>query len=152
MSDEQTTDTQDADEHELSIWDITGLYCAAVKKGSYLEVICLGYTLLESQLEFLMTKTNLGNKDHPLPEEVVYRQKYLLGLAKLARNNGFISKEIYREIKAFNEARTKAIHYLAKGEIRKQEIVDVAKSISPLRLKLQDLWVTITFGPEESRP
>ncbi len=130
-------------------WGIVQLYCTAQRKQSWIECICLGYTMLEMALRYLL-KSKAGPSGQPLPDSKIERCRYLMDLAALARDEGFLSQPIFDEIDSFNESRIKAIHKLLSETVTHAELQETAKSISSIYGKIQDLWLKITIGPEET--
>ncbi|MCC6502541.1 MAG: hypothetical protein IT362_05325 [Deltaproteobacteria bacterium] len=121
----------------------------AVRNGYWLEAITLSYICLELRLRILLSTNALGKKI-PVEHEKIIKQKYLMSLANLAKENGFISEDIWERIKKFNSLRKKAIHGLIQGEIGYDDLREPCLEIDRLTSDIQDCWLKITFGPVES--
>lgn len=121
----------------------------AVRNGYWLEAITLSYICLELDLRKLLSTNALG-KTKPLEHEKIIKQEYLMNLANLAKDNGFISEDIWDRIKRFNDFRRKAIHGLIQGEITYDDLEKPCLEIFRLSYDIQSCWLKITFGPEES--
>ena len=133
------------------MWDLIKRRISAQKNGFWLESISLSYILLEIELRLLLS-SKAGTSGIPIPPRKINNQNYLMKLANLAKDNGFIDETIWKRTKDFNEARRKAIHGLAQGEISYSELKEPALSTGNLIFDIQSRWLPITFGPEEKHP
>ena len=75
-----------------------------------------------------------------------------MNLANLAKDNGFIDETLRNQIKDFNTDRGKAIHNLAQGIIRYDDLKEPALSISKLIYEIQSCWLPTKYGAEEKYP
>lgn len=121
--------------------------CRRQKKESWIEVLSLGYTLLEIGLRHLLS-SNVGKQRRPVPDARIMKCEYLLDLAKLALNEGFLREPLYHRIETFNKTRRKAIHKLATGTLKFSELKLAAKDVTPNFGEIQALWLTFTQGTE----
>lgn len=137
-------------EEQIDWWGVIELYSRAYKKGAWLEVLSLGYTLLETQLIFLLTQTKVGHDGIPLEENKVKKCYYLLDLAALAKEEKFISEELFLDIKNFNDVRKNAIHNLTSGKVTYKDISDAAKNVGNITAKIQSLYLQIKVVADES--
>ena len=80
-------------------------------------------------------------------DEIEYR--YLIQLAELARDEGFLPKKLFDEIKTFNDTRRKAIHKLLDGNVKKSELRSASEDVGKIFIKVQRLWLPIKIGPEQ---
>ncbi|MBI2400606.1 MAG: hypothetical protein HYV23_06085, partial [Deltaproteobacteria bacterium] len=94
--------------------------------------------------------TNALGKTTPVNLEKILGQKYLMNLANLAKDNGFINQNIWERIKKFNGFRKKAMHGLIQGEISYDDLRMPCLEVEQLSLDIQDCWLKITFGPAET--
>ncbi len=133
------------------MWDLIKRKISAQEKGFWLESISLSYVLLEVELRLLLS-SKAGEPRIPTPPRTIDSQKYLIDLANLAKKNGFIDETIYKQIKDFNEARIKAIHYLAQGKISYDDLKEPALSTTKLIGDIQSCWLPIKFGEIEKPP
>jgi hypothetical protein len=133
---------------KIDKWGIVQLYVAALKKGSWIEAISLGYTLLEMQLRYL-ARSKARASAQPLPEARIEKCRYLLEIAALTRDEGFLPQSIFDKVQAFNSARIRAIHKLLTETVTNVELETAARSITPIYKETQDLWLPIRIGPEE---
>jgi len=130
------------------MWDLIKRKISAQKNGFWLESISLSYILLEIELRLLLS-SKAGASRNPIPPRKIDNQDYLMNLANLAKDKGFIDKTIWNRIKDFNSTRKKAIHGLAQGEISYEDLKEPALSIHNLVYDIQSCWLPIKFGPEE---
>lgn len=137
-------------DHVDRMWNIVTLYSRAYRMGFWMETIDLLYILLECGLRMLLT-SKAGINKNPMTRVKIDKQQYLIQLAKLAKDNVFIDDYLYEKIKIFNRSRADAIHGLIQGKITYQELEKVCKYYSSLQGEIQDKWLTITVGKEESR-
>jgi len=131
------------------MWEIIKLSIRAKKQGYWLEFLCLLYILLEIELRLLLT-SKAGKNGIPIPPEKIDKQIYLMNLANLANDNGFIGEPHWQRIKDFNDVRKNAIHGLAQGKI---SYGDLGKNLEPLTQLVYDIqenWLPIKFGKEET--
>lgn len=133
------------------MWDLIKRKISAQKNGCWMESIDLSYILLEIELRLLLS-SKAGNSGIPIRPRKIDDQDYLMNLANLAKDNGFVDKIIWKRIKEFNHARKKAIHGLAQGEISYDDLKEPALSIGNLIFDIQSRWLPIEFGPQETRP
>lgn len=110
-----------------------------------MEALSLSYILLEIELRLLMTSNNVENSI-PLSLDKIDNQRYLMQLANLAKDHGFLDNETWNKIKNLNELRKKAIHGLANGEITYAELEQPAKRTFEIAAAIQSRWITITYG------
>lgn len=129
-------------------WDIIKLFVEAQKKSSWIACISLGYTLLEMHLTYLLQSRPTPPRE-PVTEREIRNCKYMIKLAELAKDRGFIDSNLYDEIKNFNDGRRKAIHSLLSESVSKSELEETAKSISHLAHQIQEKWLTYTIGEQE---
>jgi len=130
------------------MWDIIKLRVRAIKQGYWLEAIDLTYILLEIELRLLLT-SKAGAKGKPLSKDKIDRQRYLMNLANLAKDSGFLSESLWERIREFNNKRRAAIHGLAKCKISYHELEKVCKNTEELIYDIQSLWLPIKYGEEE---
>jgi len=130
------------------MWDIIKLRVRAIKQGYWLEAIDLTYILLEIELRLLLT-SKAGTKGKPLLKDKIDRQKYLMNLANLAKDSGFLNESLWERIREFNNKRRAAIHGLAKGKISYHELEKVCKNTAELIYDIQSLWLPIKYGDKE---
>ncbi len=133
------------------MWDLIKRKNLAQAKGFWLESISLSYILLEIELCLLLS-SKARDSVIPTPTSKIYRQKYLMKLATLAKKNGFIDETIWNQIQDFNEARRKAIHNLAQGIICYGDLKEPALSTTKLIYDIQSCWLPIKYGAEEKYP
>ena len=130
------------------MWDLIKRRNLAQAKGFWMESISLSYVLLEIELRLLLS-SKAGDSRIPVPPEEIDNQKYLMNLANVAKNKGYIDNSILDKIIDFNEARRKAIHKLAQGEICYDELKESALKTGDLIYDIQSCWLPIKFGPIE---
>jgi hypothetical protein len=133
---------------QVDRWGIVHLYVEALRKAAWIEAVSLGYTLLEMELQYL-ARSKARMSGQPLPEDRIEKCRYLMDVAVLTRDEGFLPQPIFDRVKAFNDARIRIVHKLLTETVTLAEIEDAAKSISPISQEIQALWLTITFGPTE---
>lgn len=133
------------------MWNLIKRQILAQKNGFWIESLCLGYTLLEIELRLLLS-SKAGARGVPIPPRKIDGQEYLMNLANLAKDNGFIDRSIWERIKDFNDVRKKAIHRLAQGEISYGDLKESTLGISNLIYDVQSCWLPIKIGPDETRP
>jgi len=133
------------------MWELIKRKNLAQQNGFWMESLCLSYILLEIELRLLLS-SKAGAHGVPLPPRKIDSQHYLMNLANLAKDNGFIDESIWKRIKDFNDIRRKAIHSLAQGEISYEDLKEPALSISSLIFDIQSCWLPIKIGPEETYP
>jgi len=131
------------------LWEIIKLESRAKKNGFWLESLSLSYIHLEVELRLLLT-SKAGKDSIPLPTEKIDKQAYLMQLANLAKDNKFIDEETWEKIQEFNDIRRKAIHGLIHGEITYAELDKPAKSTFEIAYAIQNKWLKIKFGKEET--
>lgn len=126
--------------HELPLdhWGIATMQSAALRKGAWIEVISLGYTLLEVQVRYLLRQNKSGVR---VPEEEIEKCRFLLQLADLAHGYGLLPDDIYEGLKVFNDARRRAIHHLATYSVKASQLEECAKSVIPLEASIQNQWL-----------
>ncbi len=129
----------------IDAWDIVTLYSAASKKESWIEAISLGYTMLESQLVYL-AQSGAGPTGNPLTEKQIESCRYLIELAALCRDEGFLPAPVYDAIDAFNTTRRRAIHKLRTGSVTRNELKAAAESVDGLYASIQGLWLKVTLS------
>lgn len=90
---------------------IEGYYRKALAEKRWIEAISLAYTVLEVAFWVLLEVKEVA-------DEKISKEDYLLGLADLAKDEGFINGDIYRQVKEFNKTRALAVHHFLrfKGE------------------------------------
>lgn len=130
------------------MWDLIKRKIKAQHNGFWLETISLSYILLEIELRLLLC-SKAGNKK--IPPRKIDAQNFLMTLANLAKDNGFIDEKIWEQIQKFNEGRRKAIHRLAQGEIEYEDIKEYVKDTTELIGEIQSRWLPIKFGEVETR-
>src|SRR5437867_1824869 len=108
-------------------WGTVQLYVSALKKSAWIEATSLGYTLLEMQLRFLV-KSKAGRSGKPLDDAVVEKCDYLMQVAVLARDEGFLPQALFDKVKAFNAARIRVIHKLLTETVTVSELQAAAAS------------------------
>ena len=116
---------------KIDKWGIVQLYVAARKKAAWIEAISLGYALLEMQLRYL-ARSKARVSGQPLPEARIKKCKFLMQVAALTRDEGFLPQPIFDKVKAFNDARIRAIHKLLTETVTTAELESAAQSISPI--------------------
>ena len=132
---------------KIDNWEIHKLYSSARKNGSWIECISLGYTIFEMQLLYLVRSKARKSRTPLNDDEIEYR--YLIELAKLAKNKGFLPDKLFDEIKAFNDTRRKAIHKLLEGNVKKSELKEASEKVWFFFERIQRLWLPIKIGPEK---
>ena len=126
------------------MWSLIKLIKRSLDCKCWIEVIALGYILLEVELRLMLFAKGYT-------KEEIDKQKFLLDLANLAKQFMDIEdRNIFDNIKTFNTVRRKAIHRFAQGEIEYGDLEGEAQKIFSLTGKIQSLWIKITIGPEES--
>lgn len=130
------------------MWELIKRMITAGRKESWIEAISLSYTL-EVELRFLLS-SRAGKTGIPIPSEIIDKQKFLMALANLAKDKGFIDESIWKKIQEFNDIRRKAIHRLAQGEISYEELKEPALKSHKIIGEIQDRWLPMKWGPEES--
>ena len=133
------------------MWELIKRRKAAKKQGCLIEHISLSYTLLEVELRLLLT-SQAGGAGIPLPRRRIDSQRYLIKLADIARNNGFIDQDIFDRILKFNDKRRRAIHRLAQGEITYKDLEDPDLEIEKLIFDIQSRWLHVKIGPVKKAP
>lgn len=133
---------------QIDRWGIVQLYVAALKKAAWIEAISLGYTLLEMQLRYL-ARSKARASGQPVPQARIEKCTYLMDVAALTRDEGFLPESIFGKVSAFNAARIRTIHKLLTETVTTAEIEAAAQSVTPIYKEIQDLWLPITIGPEE---
>ena len=131
------------------MWEIIKLELNAKKNGFWLESLSLSYILLEVHLRLLLT-SKAGKDGIPLSSSKIDNQVYLVQLANLARDHKFLDDKIWKKIKEFNDIRRKAIHGMIRGEITYAELEEPAKNAFEIAYAIQNRWLSITFGKEET--
>ena len=131
------------------MWEIIKLENKAKKNGFWLESLSLSYILLEVELRLLLT-SKAGKDESPLSSDKIDKQIYLMQLANLAKDHGFIDKETWEKIQEFNDIRKKGIHGLIRGELTYAELEEQAKSTFEIAYAIQNKWLQITFGKQET--
>ena len=131
------------------MWEIIKLENRAKKKGFWLESLSLSYILLEVELRLLLA-SKAGKDESPLSSDKIDKQTYLMQLANLAKDHGFIDKETWGKIQEFNDIRKKGIHGLIRGELTYAELKEPAKSTFEIAYAIQNKWLQITFGKPET--
>lgn len=119
-------------------WGIATMQSAALRRGSWIEAIALGYTLLEIQLRQVLLQ-NIDRMD--ISENEVEECDYLKCLSRLAYREGLLPEDIHQAVMDFNRCRNQAIHRLATFSVERKELEDCAKSVLPLEKMIQDLWL-----------
>jgi len=130
------------------MWELIKRKIAAQNNGFWLEAISLSYILLEIELRLLLS-SKAGALRIPIPPRKIDSQNYLMNLANLAKEEGFIDEKIWDRIKNFNHTRKKAIHGLAQGEISYENLEEIALIAGELMYDIQSCWLPMRFGPEE---
>jgi len=133
------------------VGDFLELEMLARKNKCWLESISISYILLEIMFRLLLS-SKAGTSQIPIPPKTINDQNYLMKLANLARDNGFMDETIWKQTNDFNKARNKAIHGLAQGEINYSELKGPALSTRRLMAYINNCRLRITFGQEETRP
>jgi hypothetical protein len=134
-------------EHDaIDLWGVVQLYTAATRKESWIEAISVGYTLLETQLHYL-ARSKAGPAGVPIAEDTLAKCRYLMDVAALTRDEGFLPSEIFENLSAFNAARIRAIHKLSSGAVTPAELRAAADDVLPLYGSIQGLWLKVTVGP-----
>jgi hypothetical protein len=131
------------------MWSLIKLRIRAIKQGYWLEVIDLTYIILEIELRLLLT-SKARKQGKPLSTTEINEQKYLMSLANLASNKGFLDDSLLEKIRDFNNKRRDAIHGLAQGRISYFNLEDVYKNTTELIYNIQNRWLPISYGPEET--
>ena len=122
------------------MWEIIKLRFRAQKDGYWLESISLSYVLLEIQLRLLLS-SRAGTSGEPIPPETTDEKRYLRDLATVARNRGFIDKNIWTKIDDFNEGRIRAIHGLAQGKTSYEDLREIASRATGIMSDIQNRWL-----------
>ena len=104
---------------------------------------------MEIELRCLLS-SKAGRGGKPVLSQKIKKEDYLLGLAKLARHNNFIDNNTCDKIDSFNKIRKDAIHGLAQGKISYKDLEKPCNKISELFFEIQNRWLSIKIGPEES--
>lgn len=131
------------------MWGIIKKRIKAKNNGFWMEAIDLTYILLEIELRLLLT-SKAG--DEIIPPHKIDDQKYLMNLANLSKDSGFIDQTIWMQIQKFNNCRKQAIHGLAQGDIKYEDLEDCLKDTTELVGNIQNQWLPIKFGKVEKRP
>lgn len=131
------------------MWDLMKVYLRAKKSRYWLETICLAYTILEIELRFLLS-SKAGKSGKPISPQRIKKEEYLSGLAKLAKDNNFIDDNTWTKIDNLNKIRRDVIHGLAQGKISYDDLEKPCTGISELFSEIQEYWLPIKIGPEES--
>lgn len=128
-------------------WDLVKIYCRAIREEHNIEAISIGYQLLEFLLITLMTKSKVGNNGIPLDYDNFSNQekRFLYNKVILANETGFIDDNLKDKILEFNSKRADIIHNIVERNITKEQISECAKTISPIYLEIQNLFLPITF-------
>ena len=130
------------------LWSILKRCLTAKEEGYLIEAISLGYTLLEVNLRLLLT-SKAGKNGQPFSSQTLDKMKFLMDLANLAKENGFIDNTLYEKLDNFNTIRKDAIHGLVQGRIDYAKIEKGTSKINELIGDIQSRWLTITFGEEK---
>ncbi len=128
---------------------LISLNIRANRNEYWIEAISLAYTLLEIELRLLLS-SKAGASGVPVSPKTIYKQQYLKELAKLAKEKGFIDENLCEKILEFNNIRRKMIHRFALGEISYEELKGPALECHKIMGDIQNCWLPITWGPEES--
>ena len=131
------------------IEDLIKREALARKNGHWMESISLLYIILEVELRLLLSAKTGDSRILP---KKIDEQRYIMNLADLAKDNGFIDESIWKRIREFNDKRKKAIHRLAQGEISYGDLEEAVLSADDLRLDIQTCWLAIKSGPTEKYP
>jgi hypothetical protein len=99
------------------------------------------------QLRFLV-KSKAGRCGQPPDGATVEKCEYLMQVAALTRDEGFLPQELFEKVKAFNAARILAIHKLLTGTVAISESQSAASLVSPLYKEIQHLWLKITIAEQ----
>jgi len=132
------------------VGDFLELEMLARKNKCWLESISISYILLEIMLRLLLS-SQAGTSQIPIPPKTINDQNYLMKLANLAKDNGFMDETIWKRINDFNQVRKKAIHGLAQGKINYSELKGPALSTRHLMDYINACRLRIIFGQEETR-
>jgi len=131
------------------MWDLIKLRIRALKQGFWLEAINLTYVLLEIELRLLLT-SKVGERSTPLSRSEIDQRKFLMALVSLAKEKKFIDDSLWNRIDEFNKKRRDAIHGLAQGKISYPELKNVLEKTGELIYDIQNRWLPIRYGPEET--
>ena len=130
------------------MWNLDKLMIQALKKESWIEALSLSYTLIEIELRFLLS-SSAGKSRIPIPLEKIYKQKFLMDLANLAKDNIFIDESLWAKIQQFNEIRRKAIHRLAQCQISYEDLKEPALKSHEIMGDIQGCCLKLEFGSVE---
>jgi hypothetical protein len=130
------------------MWDLIKLKIKAQNNGYWLEAVDLSYILLEIELRLLLSSK--ASRIRAAPTEIVDKE-YLITLAKLAKDKEYIDETLYQKIITFNKTRNDAIHGLAQGRIRYEELEKTCRGTSALLGEIQSRWLPIKYGKIETR-
>jgi hypothetical protein len=92
-----------------------------------------------------LVKSKARPSGQPLDDAAVERCQYLLQVAALTRDEGFLNQTLFEKVKLFNDARIRAIHKLLTETVKVTELEAAARSVSPLCAEIQRLWLKITI-------
>lgn len=82
----------------------------AKRDGYWIEAMSLSYMMLEVAFWVLLEKKEVS-------EGEVDKQRFLIDLAKFARDKGYINGYIYERVQKVNKTRGLIIHQFARGKI-----------------------------------
>lgn len=136
-------------QHQINkLWEIIKLENRAKKNGFWLEALSFSYMHLEVELRMLLT-TKSGKNNIPLAKETINRERYLMSLANLARENKFIDSKTWEKIKQFNDIRKKTIHKFIQDDMKYEELENTVNIAIDIVGDIQSRYIKLVWGEEE---
>lgn len=137
--------TRQKNEHALM--DLISYQIRAVQSGHWLEALVLTHMFVETQLRLILSGLP-GPTGKPITQNKIDKQRSVIELARLAKDNGLVTLDTWEMIREFNTARNNAVHNLGRGNISYNELRPAALKASEVVSDLQRYYVTVTIGPE----
>jgi hypothetical protein len=127
---------------------IIKLEVRARQNGYWIEAISLSYALLEFQLRLLL-RSDVGEEHKLIDVEEINKARFLISLANIAKEKGFIDDTLYKKIEQFNNIRRGLIHKLFLEDIDYSALENQAKDAGGIYQEIESKWLKITWGKEE---
>ncbi len=114
----------------------------AMQNGFWLEAIALTHMFIETQLRIVAGLEPVRRKGRAPSDEKV------IELAKATKKRGIIDRKLFVKIDRFNTDRNNALHNLALGKIRYDNLSPIARGSEELMTELQSLYFRGELGPQ----
>lgn len=130
----------------MDTWDLVKIYSRAFRPEHYIEALSVGYQMIEFILEFVLTTQPIGKDKTTIPKTKIRKLKYLMQKADVALEEGFITQDIYENIKTFNRLRADIIHNLVENNVKPEDIKLCANMVSDIYYSIQSQFMKLEVG------